>query len=372
MDERNQEFRVGLMAVAALAATVVMVFRFGDIGNQWRSGTRISVIMSDASGIYPQTPVQMSGIQIGRVEQTELIAEGRGVRVDVVIDSEFTFRDDSTAQASKSLLGDAALQILPGKNGRPIQEGDRIAGRVDADPMAAVARVEQRLESTLSSFENTGREWGRLANNLNRLLEASGPDGVSTMQRSAVALEQFTRTMKTAEETLSAAGSLIGDPQYQAQLQQTLVALPQLLNETRNTLSAVNSVVNQVDTTVGNLNEITTPLAANGQTMAARLDASLSNIEAITGELAVVAKLMNDNDGTVRRLLTDPAMYRNLNTTSASLAVLLENLKPVVADLRVFSDKVARHPELLGVRGVVRGSDGVKETNVRQTGFEQR
>lgn len=372
MDERNQEFRVGLMAVAALAATVVMVFRFGEIGNRWRSGTRISVIMEDASGIYPQSAVQMSGIQIGRVEQTELIADGRGVRVDVVIDSGFTFKNDSTARASRSLLGDASLQILPGRSGAPIQDGDRIIGRVDADPMAAVARVEDRLSSTLSSFENTGREWGKLANNVNRLLEASGPDGVSTMQRSAVALEQFTRTMKTAEETLAAAGSLIGDPRYQQQLQETLVALPRLLNETRSTLNAVNSVVTQVDTTVGNLNQITTPFAANSQQMAQRLNTSLTNIEAITGELAVVAKLMNENDGTIRRLLTDPAMYRNLNTTSASLAVLLENLKPVVADLRVFSDKVARHPELLGVRGIVRGSDGVKETSVRPAGFEQR
>lgn len=370
MDESKQEFRVGLMTVVALAVAVIMVFKFGEIGNSWRSGTRIGIVMPDASGVFQSTPVQMSGIRIGQVESTKLVAEGRGVLVQVLIDPEYTFRSDSIAEARQSLLGDAVLQIIPGRTGEPIQEGDRIAGRSASDPMAAVARVEQRMSATLESFEHTGREWGRLANNLNQLLETSGPDGVSTIQRSAVALEQFTRTMKTAEETLAAAGSLISDPKYQRQLQMTLTALPELLNETRTTLKAVNSVISQLDTTVENINTATTPLAAQSQSMVSRLNSSLGNIENITAELAVVSRLMNEQDGTIKKLLTDPTVYRNLNSTSASLAVLLDNLRPVIADLQVFSDKVARHPELLGVRGIVRGSDGTKDTEVTPASFE--
>lgn len=371
MDEGKQEFRVGIMAVVALSVAVFMVFKFGEIGNRLRSGTRIGIVMPDASGIFPSTPVKMSGIQIGQVESTTLVAEGRGVLVKVLINSEFTFRADSSAETSQSLLGDAVLQIIPGREGKPIKEGDRIVGRSASDPMAAVARVEQRLSSTLQSFEHTGKEWGRLANNLNRLLETSGPDGVSTIQRSAVALEQFTSTMKTAEQTLAAAGSLISDPKYQRQLQMTLTALPELLNETRSTLTAVNSVIVQLDTTVGNINTATTPLAEQSQTMVNRLNQSLGNIETITGELAVVSKLMNEQDGTIKKLLTDPTIYRNLNTTTTSLAVLLDNLRPIIADLQIFSDKVARHPEILGVRGFVRGSDGTKDTAVTPASFQE-
>jgi phospholipid/cholesterol/gamma-HCH transport system substrate-binding protein len=61
------------------------------------------------------------------------------------------------------------------------------------------------------------------------------------------------------------------------------------------------------------------------------------------------------------RLAKDPTLYRNLNDSTTSLSVLLRNLEPVVRDLRIFSDKVARHPELLGVQGALRGSAGVKE-----------
>jgi len=370
MDERQQEFRVGIMAVIAVAAAVVMVFKFGELGNRWKSGTRISIVMPNASGIYPETPVRMSGIRIGQVESTALIAEGRGVVVHVLIDSDYTFRNDSSAQITRSLLGDGAIEITPGEKGQTIKNGDRIAGRNAADPTEIVARLEQRLSSTLGSFEKTGQEWGMLANNLNRVLEASGPDGVSTMQRSAMALEQFTRTMKSAEDTLTAAGTLIGDPRYQQQLQQTLTALPELLTETRGTLRSVNAVIRQVDSTMGNISTATAPLAQHSQSMVMRLNQSLSNIEVMTGELAVVSKLVNRNDGTVKKLLTDPSVYHNLNSTAASLSALLENLKPVISDLQVFSDKVARHPEILGVRGVVRGSSGIKDSGVVPAAYE--
>jgi phospholipid/cholesterol/gamma-HCH transport system substrate-binding protein len=339
MDERQQEFRVG-------------------------------IILPSAAGIHPETAVRMSGIRIGQVESTQLVAEGRGVMVQVLIDADYTFRNDSTAQVTRSLLGDGSIEILPGASGNPIVAGDRIAGRSSSDPAEIVARVERQLSSTLTSFERTGQEWGKLAGNLNRVLEISGQDGVNTMERSAVALQQFTKTMKTAEETLAAAGTLISDPRYQQQLQATMTALPELLNETRGTLHTVNQVVGHLNTTVANINTATTPLAQQSQSMVSRLNRSLANIETITGEVAVVSQLMNQNDGTIKKLLTEPQIYRNLNSTSASLAVLLENLKPVVADLQVVSDKVARHPELLGVRGIVRGSRGTKETGVIPAGFE--
>jgi phospholipid/cholesterol/gamma-HCH transport system substrate-binding protein len=35
-------------------------------------------------------------------------------------------------------------------------------------------------------------------------------------------------------------------------------------------------------------------------------------------------------------------------------------MKPIIHDARVFSDKIARHPELLGVRGAIQRNAGTK------------
>ncbi|MEZ6126518.1 MAG: MlaD family protein [Planctomycetaceae bacterium] len=371
MDEQNREFQIGLMTLVAVAAIGIMVAKFGEPFSRWQKGTHIGIVLPSAAGIYPDAPIRLSGLVIGSVDSLHLVAEGRGVLVQATIHDGFEFRDDSIAVVSRTLLGDGAIDILPGREGAPISEGARIAGRNSSDPTEAITHVEQQVTTALASFEVTGREWGRLAGNLNRMLESAGPDGVSNLQQSAQALQQFTRTMKTAEETLAAAGTVIGDPETQRQVQATLAALPQMLNETRTTLLAVNRMAQHVETAVGNLNTMSAPFARNSESIAERLNGSLTNIESLTGELAQLSQAMNDNEGTVKKLLTDPTVYRNLTSTSSALTTLLQNLKPVIADLQVFSDRIARHPEILGLRGVVRGSSGYKDSDVEPAGFSR-
>jgi phospholipid/cholesterol/gamma-HCH transport system substrate-binding protein len=371
MEDSNREFQVGLMVIAAMIAIVIMVFRFGDIGQTLKPGMQVDLILPSAAGVIPQTPVHMRGIPIGRVRDVQLLPSGQGVRIGIRIDPGFSFPSDSTALVSRSLLGDAVVEIQPGDGEQPIQPADQIAGQPAGDPMAVVANMEQRVSATLASFEQTGAEWSRLAANLNRMLESRGPDGVNTLEQTSLALKQFTQTMVAAEETLASASSLFNDPEYQKQLRNTMTALPELLNETRTTLSSVHQVVNRMDTTVATIHNATAPLAQHSDQLVTNLAKSLQNVQSMTRDLASVSRVMNQEDGSLRRLMTDPSMYRNLDHTAASLSALLQNLKPVIADLQVFSDKIARHPELLGVRGVVRGSDGVKNDGIRAAGYER-
>jgi len=116
-----------------------------------------------------------------------------------------------------------------------------------------------------------------------------------------------------------------------------------------------------VNSNLENLQGVTDPLSRRGGSIVGRLDTTLGNLESLTGDLARFSKTVNTPEGSLNRLARDPTLYRNLNDSATSLVVLLKNLEPVIRDLRVFSDKVARHPELLGVGGALKGSAGVKE-----------
>ena len=39
---------------------------------------------------------------------------------------------------------------------------------------------------------------------------------------------------------------------------------------------------------------------------------------------------------------------------------LSTQLRPILNDTRVFTDKIARHPETLGIRGAIQRSPGIK------------
>jgi phospholipid/cholesterol/gamma-HCH transport system substrate-binding protein len=49
-----------------------------------------------------------------------------------------------------------------------------------------------------------------------------------------------------------------------------------------------------------------------------------------------------------------------MNRAAKNIDELTRQLKPILDDARVFSDKIARHPESLGVRGVIDRKPGIK------------
>jgi len=58
--------------------------------------------------------------------------------------------------------------------------------------------------------------------------------------------------------------------------------------------------------------------------------------------------------------MRNPELYQHLNAAATNIERLTRDLKPILADVRVFSDKIARHPESLGVRGAIQRNPGIK------------
>ena len=237
-----------------------------------------------------------------------------------------------------------------------------LEGQMPADPFSIVNRLDTKLSTALASFELTSTEWRRVAQNINGLLDTNQGQLHHVVERAATSLGEFTTTMQEAKRTLQAANKVFADPKTQENLRDTLAALPQLANETRQTIQLARATIESAKQNLDSLQAVTDPLAKHAGPVMAKLDRSLTNLDELSTELAKLSKLAVKEDGSLRKFVSDPELYRNLNRSSESLTILLNNLEPVIRDLRVFSDKVARHPELLGVRGALQGSTGLKET----------
>jgi phospholipid/cholesterol/gamma-HCH transport system substrate-binding protein len=55
-----------------------------------------------------------------------------------------------------------------------------------------------------------------------------------------------------------------------------------------------------------------------------------------------------NTDGTLQKLLTQSELHDNFNSVALSANQTLAQLRTVLADLRVFSEKVARDPSAIG------------------------
>ena len=70
--------------------------------------------------------------------------------------------------------------------------------------------------------------------------------------------------------------------------------------------------------------------------------------------------MVNNQSGSLFKMVHNPDLYDNLNNAAGNIKELTVQLQPVIHDARVFSDKIARHPETLGVRGAISPSLGTK------------
>ena len=91
------------------------------------------------------------------------------------------------------------------------------------------------------------------------------------------------------------------------------------------------------------------------------LDESTVKLNRTMTETQELLRGFSQGQGTFQRAINDPALYNNLNEAACMLVHILPRLDRMMKDLEVFADKVARHPESLGIGGAVRPSSGLKE-----------
>lgn len=369
--ERQLQFRVGLLVLVAAAIGGWLVYELGDLKQYIQKRYALTIHFESGSGLYPTAPVTLSGLGIGSVRSIQLDARQGGVVAQVDVREDVRIPIDSRAVIVRSILGETVIEITPGVDAVTLKPGGRFHGQLAVDPLEMVQRMEGRAVEVLDSLNATTREWQLVAKNVNGLMETNRGNLNEVVERAADSLHEFTTTMKHANELLASANKVVGDPQSQQALHDTLVALPKLVNEThrtiaetRNAVATSRQVLDGVNKNLVNLTQITEPVGRRSEQMVAKLDSSLTSLDQLMAELSRFAKLVNTKDGSLQKFASDPSLYDNLDRSSQSLAVLLRNVEPVLRDLREFSDKVARHPELLGVGGAVRPSTGLKDTEL--------
>lgn len=369
--ERQLQFRVGLLVMVALAIGGWLVYEFGDLRQFTQKRYQISIHFESASGLYPTAPLTLSGVTVGAVRQIQLDSKRGGVLVSVSVREGIAIPIDSRAVVVRSILGETAIDITAGRSEDSLRPGSRMEGQLAVDPLEMVQRMEGRAIEVLDVVTATTKEWQLVAKNVNSLMETNRGDFDDVVERAAESLGQFTVTMGQVNELLKSANKVVGDAEAQEALHDALVAMPKLVQETqrtiietRGTIASSRQVLENVNKNLVNLSQVTEPVGKRGELMVAKLDSSLTSLDQLMSELNRFARLVNSKDGSLQKFATDPSLYENLDRSSQTLAVLLRNAEPVLRDLREFSDKVARKPEILGVGGAVRPSTGLKDSEI--------
>ncbi|HZT78670.1 MAG TPA: MlaD family protein [Gemmataceae bacterium] len=204
------------------------------------------------------------------------------------------------------------------------------------------------------------RNWGKVGEDLHVLIQGNREKILAALDNLNTALSRIANTFND-ENQKNLAVTLKNFRAASDQLDGLLKSTDALLKESQKTMKQLGDTAAKTDVAIENLNKATKPLAERSEGITRNLDESADKLNKALTDVRALLRVIGQQDGTFQRLISDPALYNNLNATLCNVNRLVPQVERILKDVEVFSDKLARHPEKIGLGGVVRPSSGLKE-----------
>ncbi len=317
---------------------------------------------------------------------------------------EFMKVDDSYLR--KAYLGKVDPEFIESKyyDGEYVTISDKAQ-----DPFKILFGLEEDVRVTMKSIQQAGDSISQTGQNVNQLVgDARGTVDVTQQKIDAVA-DEAVETLKRFQEAIIEVKNLVGDPELKDSLQASLDQIPDVLKEAQGTFESFNKVGTQFESvgreaeglikeakpivdnlnktvdsaretvqgagktldtiddtfrtagrtfqsaerTIKNVERISEPLAQNADQIVAQVMQSLRSVDRALAQVESFGSSLNNSNGTVKRLLEDDEIYWQIRRTIENVEQASARIKPILDDARIFSDKIARDPRQLGIRGAV-------------------
>jgi phospholipid/cholesterol/gamma-HCH transport system substrate-binding protein len=127
MKKYTQETVVGIFVVAGLIAIAYMTVKLGNVGFVGENSYSLYAKFSTVTGLRVGNPVNMLGLEIGRVQSFKMDQENQVAVVELKINNAIKVYDDAIASIkTEGLIGDKFISIDAGGSGDLLKDGDTI------------------------------------------------------------------------------------------------------------------------------------------------------------------------------------------------------------------------------------------------------
>ena len=124
MKKYSKETVVGIFVVIGLACIGYMTVKLGNVGFLGENTYSLFAKFNTVTGLRVGNPVNMLGLEIGRVESFRLDQENQVVQVQFKINKGIEIFDDAIASVkTEGLIGDKYVSIDPGGGGDLLANG---------------------------------------------------------------------------------------------------------------------------------------------------------------------------------------------------------------------------------------------------------
>ena len=355
MEDRRKQFSVAVVVLATPIIVGLLLATSSDLAwSPFSSQYQIELLVDQAPGVAPKTPVRRRGVLIGRVQSVEDTDEGALITLN--INEGKLVKSNESARIQTSLIGDAIIEFSPfatAVNAQPVAAGQRVQGTYNPTAIDLIANLQGDLKDTIQALGAAGDEVSKLARTMNDIAGDQDVERLSQLVDSTeTAMSRFGTVMADVED-------VIGDEDFKRDLKEGLAAMPSLVSDMEEIMRALENALTSADQNLKNLEGFTKPLGERGDLIVEKMEGSVDNLSELLGEIALLAKSLNSDKGTIGKLTSDTELYdqilyttHQVNKLLANVEMMTRRLRPILDDVRVFTDKIARDPSRIA-RGII-------------------
>ena len=254
------------------------------------SSTSVYVVYDNVAGLVNSAPVTLNGLAIGKVNSINIQPDGK-LLVEMQITTDFPIAKSSVAEIYDSgLVGGRQIAIKPNFQDKDyIKTGDYLKA---SSKLGLTDALAQQLEPLQYKVQKLLDNADVLFTNVNEILDEK------TKQNLKNSIAELNKTLSEFSVASKNINEMIADNK-----------------------SKINSTMTNFDKTAANFSKMSDSLAK------ANLGQTVKNLEKT---LANVDKIMTDIEqekGTMGKLMKDDAMYNNFTNTSKELELLLQDVR---------------------------------------------
>jgi phospholipid/cholesterol/gamma-HCH transport system substrate-binding protein len=319
----SNETKVGALTVIAVAL-IIVGFNFLKGKTIFKSGTFVYAKYTDTKGLIVSNPVFVNGFQVGTVFEIENMNDNLSeLVVCIKLNQLYKLPKNSVATIQENPLGTNAINITPGTSTNLIVSGDTI---LTAPATSLLGEIMNTLSPLGAQIKSTISELEKVLGNVNKTLDDGNRQNFKTI------LENLSSTTLHLNKSLESVEGMVN--QQNGSIAKTADNLNTFTANLNQNNQKISNILSNLDSTTKAIND-------------ADLNKTIKTIQATLIALNTTIDKLNNGNGTGAKLLSDPAIYNQLQSTIKSVNTLVDDIKvhpKRYINVSVFGKKDKRTP----------------------------
>jgi phospholipid/cholesterol/gamma-HCH transport system substrate-binding protein len=324
----STEVKVGIFVFIGLIVLGYMTLRVERIKLKTTDGYEIAALFDSASGLVKSSPIQIAGIEVGRVKDIRL--SGNQAKVIMTIQKEVPiYADAGAVLRTQGVLGDKYIEIYP---------GEEKSSRLPAGGVIKATRSTIELDHILAKAMPVMDDIRSVTKSLSQVV--GGDEGQNNLKETFFNIKKSTEDIRSMTSGLSRGEGTIGK----------LIREEALYQDMRATMSGLKETVSQIQSGQGTIGKLVKDEEFFNETKKAMT--SLQN----------VAKKIDSGEGTLGKLIHDDSLYKEAKETMANLNQTTRKINQGEGTLgKLINDDKLYKETNYTLRSVTKATEGLTE-----------